>query len=267
MPDKPPEKVCASCHESKPLEAYTASKRKRDGRVEVCKACLAKRRRDKRHDDRARGIGPPPGKKALARKRSVISLDERRPGGRAPESRTGKNQPQDARFAGQPSRYIPERPGRERDTSWYELFLHVYVATRAITDACREVGIHPSTFYDARAADPNLAAGWAYARECVKDQVVKRAFALGVDGVEEVIYGMVGGSVHGSMAEVGRKTVWNTTTLRKLLDGEEPLYRANPAVGVAVQVNTQVNNRPSDDPKVVDAGVAFLARLAESRGG
>lgn len=258
MPEK---KACSRCKKSKALEEFGPLKRSKDGRRNECKECVARASRDARAARRAAGVGPKPGKKARARPPVVVSLDERRPGGK-PASGTPKRDTEPPT----PRAWYPETPGPEPDTTWYATFLEHFAKNRSVTDACAEVGIHRSTFYAALARDQRFAEAAAWAKDESRDRVEKVAWERALDGWYEPVMGRVEhieqGLVVGSMEPVATKFTYDAAMLRMILQGVAPEYRSNP--GVAVQVNTQVG-QPVKDPAVIDAGVAYLEQVNAAR--
>jgi hypothetical protein len=181
-----------------------------------------------------------------------VSLDEHRPEGK--RAKTGRRR--DGQLPTQRGgAWYPERPGPEPDTSWYAPFLERLAQIRNVRDAAEHVGIHRQTAYDALARDPRFAEAFAWAKDESRDRVEGVAWSKALDGWEEDVW--FDGEV------VGTKRVYDAAMLRLILQGVAPEYRTGPAV--AVQVNTEVAFQPTDDPKVIDAGLDFLAALSETR--
>lgn len=233
----PGTKRCPSCPPGappKPLEGFGRDKRRPDGHRAQCKDCVASAARDARAQRRANGVGPKPGKKVRARKQVVVSLDERRAdGGKGTNGRARDGQPVTAQH------WIPEHPGPDPDTTWYEAFLERLATHRTVTDAAAHVGIHPMSVWRALKRDPLFAEAYEYARKAAADRVEDVSWRRGVEGWHEPVVDRDGNVVTDTDGNVVTRHVYDAAMLRLILQGVAPEYRRGPSV--AVQVNTQVN--------------------------
>lgn len=240
MPDDPPGKLCPGCKTDKPLSEFGADKRSTDGRRRTCKTCVARRARDNRKARRDAGEPPRPGKKARARQRVVVSLDERRPGGQGPRKGGARDSQQPTRFY-----WPPVAPGPERDTTWYATFLTKLAVNRNVKEAAEKAGIHRSAAYDAAARDPLFAKAWEYARDESRDRVEGVAWERAVDGwierVTTVSEQLTKSGEVVTLHEVTERHVYDAALLRMILPGVAPEYRRAPTVAV------QVNNIQTSD--------------------
>lgn len=163
-----------------------------------------------------------------------MSLDERRPdGGKGTNGRARDGQPVTAQ------RWIPEPPGPDPDTTWYEPFLERLATHRTVTDAAAHVGIHPMSVWRALKRDPLFAEAYEYARKAAADRVEDVSWRRGVEGWHEPVVDRDGNVVTDGEGHVVTRHVYDGPMLRLILQGVAPEYRRGPSV--AVQVNTQVN--------------------------